>query len=115
MGQFNQVLPDSSIFQLADQTTGPNRSLQGNRSHLLEIDGMVTSGKLQLNWTYSQNIHYPTTIERLAESFIEALRRLIAHCQSQEAGGYTPSDFPEAELSQTELDKLLAKISQKSR
>lgn len=115
LGQFDQVLPDSSIFQLADQTTGPNRSLQGSRSHLLEIDGMVTSGKLQLNWTYSQNIHHPTTIERLAESFIEALRRLIAHCQSQEAGGYTPSDFPEAELSQTELDKLLAKISQKSR
>ncbi|HCF27707.1 MAG TPA: non-ribosomal peptide synthetase, partial [Cyanobacteria bacterium UBA11049] len=115
LGQFDQVLPDSSIFQLADQTTGPNRSLQGSRSHLLEIDGMVTSGKLQLNWIYSQNIHHPTTIERLAESFIEALRRLIAHCQSQEAGGYTPSDFPEAELSQTELDKLLAKISQKSR
>jgi amino acid adenylation domain-containing protein/non-ribosomal peptide synthase protein (TIGR01720 family) len=115
LGQFDQVLPDSSIFQLADQTTGPNRSLQGSRNHLLEIDGMVTSGKLQLNWTYSQNIHHPTTIERLAESFIEALRRLIAHCQSQEAGGYTPSDFPEAELSQTELDKLLGKISQKSR
>jgi len=115
LGQFDQVLPDTSIFQLASQTTGPNRSLQGSRSHLLEIDGMVTSGQLRLDWTYSQNIHHPTTIEHLAESFIEALRRLIAHCQSQEAGGYTPSDFPEAELSQTELDKLLAKISQKSR
>lgn len=115
LGQFDQVLPDSSIFQLADQTTGLNRSLQGSRSHLLEIDGMVTGGQLRLDWTYSRNIHHPTTIERLAESFIEALRRLIAHCQSKEAGGYTPSDFPEAELSQTELDKLLAKINQKSR
>lgn len=114
LGQFDQVLPDSS-FQLADQTTGLNRSLQGKRSHLLEIDGMVTGGQLRLNWTYSQNIHHPATIKRLAESFIEALRLLIAHCQSQEAGGYTPSDFPEAELSQTELDKLLAKISQNSR
>lgn len=115
LGQFDQVLPDSSIFQLASQTTSPNRSLQGSRSHLLEIDGMVTGGQLRLDWTYSQNIHHPTTIERLAESFIEALRLLTAHCQSKEAGGYTPSDFPEAELSQTELDKLLAKISQKSR
>lgn len=115
LGQFDQVLPDTSIFQLADQTTGLNRSLQGRRSHLLEIDGMVAGGQLRLNWTYSQNIHHPATIERLAESFIEALRLLIAHCQSQEASGYTPSDFPEAELSQTELDKLLAKISQNSR
>lgn len=115
LGQFDQVLSDTSIFKLAAQTTGPNRSLQGSRSHLIEIDGMVTSGQLQLTWTYSQNIHHPTTIERLAESFIQELRRLIAHCQSQEAGGYTPSDFPEAELSQPELDKLLAKISQMSR
>ncbi|WP_298917448.1 amino acid adenylation domain-containing protein [uncultured Nostoc sp.] len=115
LGQFDQVLSDTSIFKLAAQTTGPNRSLQGSRSHLIEIDGMVTSGQLQLTWTYSQNIHHSTTIERLAESFIQELRRLIAHCQSQEAGGYTPSDFPEAELSQPELDKLLAKISQMSR
>ncbi|BAY99590.1 amino acid adenylation domain protein [Tolypothrix tenuis PCC 7101] len=115
LGQFDQVLPDTSIFQLAAQTTGPNRSLQGSRSHLLEIDGMVTHGQLQLNCTYSQNIHHPNTIERLATHFIEALRGLISHCQSQDAGGYTPSDFPEAELSQTELDKLLAKISQMSR
>ncbi|MBC1221786.1 amino acid adenylation domain-containing protein [Nostoc sp. UCD121] len=115
LGQFDQVLSDSSIFQLAAQTTGSNRSLQGSRSHFLEIDGMVTDGKLRLDWTYSQNIHHPTTIERLATHFIEALRRLIAHCQSQEAGGYTPSDFPEAELNQTELDTLLAKISQMSR
>jgi amino acid adenylation domain-containing protein/non-ribosomal peptide synthase protein (TIGR01720 family) len=115
LGQFDQVLSDTSVFKLAAQTTGPNRSLQGSRSHLLEIDGMVTNGQLQLTWTYSHNIHYPDTIERLAAHFIQELRRLIAHCQSQEAGGYTPSDFPEAELSQTELDKLLAKISQKSR
>ncbi|OUL22221.1 hypothetical protein BV378_25390 [Nostoc sp. RF31YmG] len=115
LGQFDQVLPDTSIFKLPDQTTGPNRSLQGSRSHLLEIDGMVTNGQLRLDWTYSQNIHHPSTIESLAAHFIEALRGLIAHCQSQEAGGYTPSDFPEAELSQTELDKLLAKISQMSR
>ncbi|MCC5644526.1 amino acid adenylation domain-containing protein [Nostoc sp. CHAB 5824] len=115
LGQFDEVLADTSIFQLASQTTGPNRSLQGSRNHLLEIDAIVTGGQLRLDWTYSQNIHHPTTIECLAESFIEALHCLIAHCQSKEAGGYTPSDFPEAELSQTELDTLLAKISQMSR
>jgi amino acid adenylation domain-containing protein/non-ribosomal peptide synthase protein (TIGR01720 family) len=114
LGQFDRVLSDTSIFQLSSQTTGSNRSLKGSRSYLIEIDGMVTGGQLRLDWTYSQNIHHPATIERLAEDFREKLRRLINHCQSEEAGGYTPSDFPEAELSQTELDKLLAKISQTS-
>jgi hypothetical protein len=37
---------------------------------------------------------------------------LIAHCLSPEAGGYTPSDFPDIDLSQDELDKLLTKIGE---
>lgn len=115
LGQFDRVFQDTSLFQLADQTTDLNRSQQATRSHLLEIDGIVTNGQLRFNWTYSQNIHRSTTIESLAESFTEALRYLIAHCQSPDVGGYTPSDFPEAEFSQTELDKLLTKISKMSR
>lgn len=115
LGQFDQVLQDTTTWALAPESTGSTRSLRGDRSHLLEIDGMVTGGQLRLHWTYSQNIHHSWTIERLAESFIEAVRSLISHCQSLEVGGYTPSDFPEAELSQQELDKLIAKISQMSR
>ena len=33
------------------------------------------------------------TIEHLASQFMSALRTLIAHCQSPETGGYTPSYF----------------------
>jgi non-ribosomal peptide synthase protein (TIGR01720 family) len=69
------------------------------------------AGQLQLNWTYSENVHRRATIEKLAQEFIKALQTLVAHCQSPEAGGYTPSDFPEADLSQVELDDLLAKLS----
>jgi hypothetical protein len=36
---------------------------------------------------------------------------LISHCLSEEAGGFTPSDFPDAELSQTDLDDLIAILS----
>ena len=60
-----------------------------------------------IDWTYSEHVHRRATIERLAQGFIEALRTLIAHCQSPEAGGYTPSDFPEMRLSQQELDELM--------
>jgi non-ribosomal peptide synthase protein (TIGR01720 family) len=49
-------------------------------------------------------------VERLAAGFLEALRALIAHCQSPTAGGYTPSDFPDVELSQEQLDQILAEI-----
>ena len=69
-------------------------------------------GQLHLSWTYNENIHRRETIERVSQDFISELRKLIVNCQSPEAGGYTPSDFPDADLSQSELDDLIASIGQ---
>ncbi|HBL14315.1 MAG TPA: hypothetical protein DD379_23600, partial [Cyanobacteria bacterium UBA11162] len=80
---------------------------RGNRRYLIDINGFVLGGELQLEWTYSEQIHQRTTIEELAQGFVEALRSLITHCQSPEAGGYTSSDFPEANLSQKDLEQFL--------
>ncbi|MCP4657952.1 MAG: non-ribosomal peptide synthetase, partial [bacterium] len=63
-----------------------------------------------LTWTYSENLHRRATIEILATGFLEALRGLIRHCLSPDAGGLTPSDFPEVGLRQRDLDQLLAQI-----
>ena len=62
------------------------------------------AGKLQLGLAYSEKIFQHTTIERFGESLHRALQALIAHCRSPEAGGFTPSDFPLATLTQPELD-----------
>jgi non-ribosomal peptide synthase protein (TIGR01720 family) len=79
------------------------------------LNGSIVQGRFQLNWTYSENVHQRATIERLAQDFMAALQALIAHCQSPEAGGYTPSDFSKVKLSQQALDRLIAKVSQSSR
>jgi non-ribosomal peptide synthase protein (TIGR01720 family) len=70
----------------------------------------VAGGQLQLDWTYSSNLHQRATIESLAQGFLTALRSLIAHCQSPEAGGYTPSDFPLTQMSQEALDTAFTSI-----
>ncbi|KAF3890915.1 amino acid adenylation domain-containing protein [Tolypothrix bouteillei VB521301] len=44
---------------------------------------------------------------------VQALLSSKDHCQSSEAKGFTTSDFPEAHLSQKELDRFLAKLNQK--
>jgi amino acid adenylation domain-containing protein/non-ribosomal peptide synthase protein (TIGR01720 family) len=111
LGQLDQVLSESPLWGLAKESSGPDHSQIGSRSHLLEVKGFVAEGKLQLDWTYSENVHQRTTVERLAQRFMEALQFLIAHCQSPQVGGYTSSDFPEAELSQEELEELLAQLS----
>jgi microcystin synthetase protein McyA len=64
-----------------------------------------------MTWRYSENLHQHATIEALAQRFMEALKELIEHSLSAGAGGYTPSDFPEAQLSQKELDDLIAEIA----
>ena len=110
LGQFDELSSDSSTFAIGSETPGPNRSLRAMRTHLIDVSASVVGGSLHLFWTYSQNLHEHATVERLALEYLDALRVLVAHCLSPEAGGYTPSDFPEAGLSQHELDALLAEI-----
>lgn len=110
LGQFDQSFAESSLFELAKEPSGSCHSLQDSRSHLFEIDGMITDGQLQMVWTYSEALHRRTTVEHLAQSFIEKLQSLIHHCQSADAGGYTPSDFPLVQLSQDELDAVFASV-----
>ncbi|MCG8367381.1 MAG: hypothetical protein MJA27_29095, partial [Pseudanabaenales cyanobacterium] len=114
LGQTDQPFQESSLFALAQEPDGPGRSLRGSRSHLLDINGIVAGGRLRLDWTYSEAIHRRATIENLAQSFMEALRSLITHCQSPAAGGYTPSDFQKAKATQKDLDQLLAQINRGS-
>jgi non-ribosomal peptide synthase protein (TIGR01720 family) len=111
LGQFDQAigaLPDG--FRPAPDPRGPERSLCNRRSHLVDITGSIAGGRLHVQWAYSEGAHSRDAIGRVAEGFVDALRRIIAHCQSPEAGGYTPSDFPLAKLDQKRLDRLLKKI-----
>jgi amino acid adenylation domain-containing protein/non-ribosomal peptide synthase protein (TIGR01720 family) len=106
LGQFDQLLPEGAPFGPATESVGPARSPRGARRYLLEINAFISGGRLQLDWTYSERIHHHETIEYLAQNYSSALRALIAHCLSTGAGGYTPSDFPLANLKQSKLDWL---------
>jgi non-ribosomal peptide synthase protein (TIGR01720 family) len=88
-------------------TLSSSRAPDNRRSHMLEINAFPAGSRLVIRWTYSGNVHYASTIERVAARFLDELQLLIEHCATSGAGGYTPSDFPEAGLSQAELDRLL--------
>ena len=110
LGQLDQSLPPGAPIALTQASPGPLHSPLGARSFLLDINVGVSDGQLRLVWTFSRNRHRQNTIAPLAHAFMEALRALIAHCLSPEAGGFTPSDFPEVDLSQEDLDRLLDEI-----
>ena len=70
----------------------------------------VRGDALTIEWHFSQDEHDEATIARLAESHLDGLKRLVAHCLSPAAGGFTPSDFPDAGLDQASLDEFLEEL-----
>jgi microcystin synthetase protein McyA len=110
LGQFDQGQLRGIDWKLASESKGANQSLEGHRTHLLEITARVVEGQLQINWSYSRHLHRHSTVESLVQKYLQALLKLIDHCLSPEVGGYTPSDFPVANLNQQELDEILAEI-----
>jgi non-ribosomal peptide synthase protein (TIGR01720 family) len=110
LGQVDRALLDSSMFTVAAQPTGPAQSPKAGRTYLLNVIGTVTGGELRLEWTYNENIHREETIARLAHSYIDELRELIAQSRTGDKASYSPSDFPQAKLSQEDLNKVLARL-----
>ncbi len=106
LGQIDQVLPTDGLFGAAPEPSGQPQSPQARRSYELEVIAISVGGQLQVSWTYSTQRHDAATITRLADGYLAALRTLIAHCLAPDAGGYTPSDFPLAQLDQATLDQL---------
>ncbi|HYO58089.1 non-ribosomal peptide synthetase [Archangium sp.] len=115
LGQVDGALSGNGLLALASEGMGPQRGFWTRRPYLLDVVGAVMGGRLQMTWTYGESIHRRETIEKLAADFLERLRELIVHCQSPEAGGHTPSDFPLAKVKQTQLDKLSARFGKKTR
>ena len=111
LGQLDLYEADRSLFQLAPESVGATRSLSDVRRHWLEINGSLFNGQLQVELTYSQNLHHHSTIEQIAQGFMERLRSLIVHCQTIEGTHYTPSDFSDEALSEAELDIILGQLS----
>ncbi len=107
-GQLDQMFP-STLFR-ATLYRGFNHSPRQLRTYLLEINSSIVNGQLHTVWGYSENVHRRSTVETLANRFIAALRALIAHCQGREPAVYSPDDFPDVELSEHQLENVLAEL-----
>jgi amino acid adenylation domain-containing protein/FkbH-like protein/non-ribosomal peptide synthase protein (TIGR01720 family) len=107
-GQFDQAIAGSKLFRFAEESSGPWHAPSQQRRHVLEMNSMVTGGRLEFECGYNPALHAEKDIRQFTEEFLNALKEIIAHCQLPESGGRTPSDFPMAKLDQASLDQLLA-------
>ncbi|HWB13497.1 MAG TPA: amino acid adenylation domain-containing protein [Pirellulales bacterium] len=103
---FNYLGRMGDNLSRASEPIGPTCSSRGRRHHLLEINAYVVDGRLQIDWTFNRELHSRETIKRLAANLLVRLASLVSHCLAPDAGGYTPSDFPLAQMTSGELDKI---------
>ncbi|WP_400077180.1 condensation domain-containing protein [Winogradskyella sp. R77965] len=85
----------------------PLRSNKSERDYLFEINTFVQNDILHINWSYSKDVHHPKTISNLTTSFKTKLEKIINHCLNNNDETYTPSDFPDVDLNQDDLNNLL--------
>ncbi|HEX2206430.1 MAG TPA: amino acid adenylation domain-containing protein [Longimicrobium sp.] len=97
-----------TLVRFAEGPAGARVAAENPRGYALEVNGGIAGGCLEMHWTYGDGAHRRESIQAVAAAYADALRGLIAHCREPGAGGYTPSDFPLAQLTQGELDALLA-------
>jgi non-ribosomal peptide synthase protein (TIGR01720 family) len=109
LGQLDPTLGDSSPIGVASDPVGPIMSPRGRRPHVLDVSASVGGGELSVAWMYCRHHYRRSTIENLASAYLDALRALIAHCLSPDAGGVTPSDFPLAGLDADTLHRLVGR------
>ncbi len=111
LGHIDQILPDTSIFQFFENLS-LSRSPESKRAHVIEINSVISDGILTTEWGYDSDVFDSSTIIRLSRWYTEALHGLIRHCLTRGRKYYTPSDFPESDLDQEELDMLIAEYSE---
>ncbi|NEZ60423.1 condensation domain-containing protein [Adonisia turfae] len=106
-----QDLSSAGLQVIQDIDVGTLRDPRNRRGYFLEINAWVANGQLQVNWRYDTKIHRSDTLETLANQYRSALKSLIVQCSDTDSGGFTPSDFPDAEFNQTELDDFIGQLT----
>ena len=104
----SRVERDHQLVRPVPGALASSRDSGNRRTHQLEINALVDRDGLKIDWIYCPSIHRPETIRQLGAKFALALGTLIEHCAGKQGTDFSPSDFPDADLDQSELDQFLS-------
>ncbi|WP_141588881.1 non-ribosomal peptide synthetase/type I polyketide synthase [Myxococcus sp. AB056] len=107
LGQLDAAARGAERFALTEEPSGAWHGAGGRRPHRLEVNAVVSEGRLKVAWAYSTRVHQRATIEAVADDFLSSLRELMESRSTPDAARRSPGDFPLARLSSSSLDRLL--------
>jgi amino acid adenylation domain-containing protein/non-ribosomal peptide synthase protein (TIGR01720 family) len=109
-GQVEAGVTGAGFITRIDEAPGGSRDLDMVRPHAFEITAAIGRDGLVVSWTWGRRRHRAESIAGLVVRLGRTLDALIAHCVAPGAGRATASDFPEAGLTQRELEDLEADL-----
>lgn len=104
LGQFDQSVNEQSLFSAASEGVGQSISSNRTDKHLLSLVAAVISGEMEFSISFRDAQFSASRISALMQHIEAAIGLIIEHCLSQKQGRFTPSDFPLAKVTQSQLD-----------
>ena len=100
-----------TAFTLSEEDAGAERSPHNRRSHALIVGGALRAQRLELSISYSETMYRRETLARVVSECLDVIRGWLAEPEEQDSAWVmTPSDFPEAELDQEQLDAVMGML-----
>ncbi|OOM73736.1 gramicidin S synthase 2 [Clostridium puniceum] len=95
-------------FRYSELTGGMAVSTANKKLNSIEINGLVSEGKLELFLNYSTKEYKEETVANLLEEYKKNLIKVVEHCESKKETQKTPWDYGDNELSIEDLNKMLS-------
>ena len=110
LGQFNDH-KENTEFSIANESSQYDISDQRRLQNIIDVSGMIYSGRLTLSISYSKKQFAPETIQTVIDSFKNSLIQIIDHCCNTKIPVPTPSDFTYKDLSLDQLDAIMHEVT----
>ncbi len=114
LGQFDGGAGQQTGWRPAAESTGASSDADAPLGHEFSFNAQVLDGVFTLNVDYSQARHRRERVERMMAGIEAQLRAVVDHCVAG-ASGLTPSDVPQAALTQAGLDALIERVGRPAR
>ncbi|MCP4216968.1 MAG: amino acid adenylation domain-containing protein, partial [bacterium] len=105
LGQTGQDVKEG-LFSMSPYSGGEMITPESKRDYVLDINGIVTDGRLEMGFNFNKEQYSENTIHTLAGNFNRHLIKIIHHCLLQTVVVRTPSDFDRFDLTLQEFDQL---------
>ncbi|WP_203791631.1 condensation domain-containing protein, partial [Paractinoplanes rishiriensis] len=110
LGRWSEPADGGDAFRVLPDGAGAGGVDPGMRlAHVVELNAVAFEGgdglQLRANWSFAGRLVGAAEVQALAELWFTALRALVAHAESPDAGGLTPSDVSLVAMTQDEIDE----------